>query len=82
MSKTAEEWADEAWNGHPVDEVIAAAMAQARAEERERTAIWLEAYAERMSGSHPANAGYIACHAAAEEIRALAAKPREGGGGQ
>lgn len=29
---------------------------------------WLRRYAEEHSGSHPANAGYIACHAAANAI--------------
>lgn len=30
---------------------------------------WLRRYAEDHSGSHPANAGYIACQAAANAIQ-------------
>lgn len=42
----------------------------ARREERLRIARWLRRYADEHSGSHPANAGHIACNAAASELEA------------
>ena len=74
--------------GHEVDEERetdrAAAHAAGYDQALKDVEVWLRRYAEHHSGSHPANAGYIACQAAANAIQSgewkeTSPHPHEGG---